>query len=315
MGSNQTYIEKADIAVSDLTNSGGLLLPKQSLEFMELLIEESTMLGKVDTIPMVSNTYEVSKAGFTGRVLRPATEGQALGVSDRSKPELGKVQLVSQEYIAEARIPYNVLEDNIAQGTFQEYLMRLLGKAASRDMEEALIQGDTASNDRFLKKQDGLLKQAVSLVVNAGGVRLTKAPLKTMLQTLPTRYLRAQKDQVFFTSKNAVLDYIDSRSNRQTPGGDKAMDDRYNGEAEYLGYPVVQVPMFPENIGTSNNKTNILFCSPKNIAVGIQREVRMETGKDISAREYIVVITVRFTFKFKHEPAVVKATEVLATAG
>ena len=51
------------------------------------------------------------------------------------------------------------------------------------------------------------------------------------------------------------------------------------------------------------------------MTVGIQRDVRIETDRDISAREWIIVATVRFDAKFTHEPAVVKATEVLASAG
>ncbi len=312
MASNQTLIEKADLSVSNLT-SGGKLYPKQAKEFMELLILEAVLMSMVTMVPMAGPTYEISKMGFTGQVLRPGTESTALPLADRSKPDLDKVLLETTEYVAEARIPYNVLEDNIANGTFNDYVMRLLAKALSRDLETLIINGDTTSSNTLLKSKDGILKQLTSLVVNAGGVRLTKNVLKTMLQTMPSQYLRAQKNLAFLTSKNAAIDYADSLSNRQTPLGDKALIEA--AMAEYSGYPVIPIPIFPENLGGGTNMTNVVLCDPKNIHVGIQREIRIETDKDISAREYIVVATVRMDVKWAHEPASVKSTNILASPG
>jgi HK97 family phage major capsid protein len=312
MASNQHYIEKADLSISDLT-SGGLLVAQQAKEFFEILIEESVLLGMSTTVPMTGPTMEISKMGFTSRVLRGATEGVALSEADRSKPTLDKVSLSTKEFIAEARIPYGVVEDNIANGSFQDYAMRLIAKAVARDMEDVLINGDTTSSDALLSKLDGVLKQATTLVQAAGGVRLTKSAMKLAVQTLPSRFLRSQKNLAFITSKNAVIDYIDSLANRGTPLGDSKLVDA--AAAEYMSYPVVPVPMFPENLGGSTNQTSMLFLDPKNIHVGIQRDVRVETGRDISAREFIIVTTVRFDVKFQHEPALVKITGLLASAG
>jgi HK97 family phage major capsid protein len=313
MASNQTFIEKADLSISNLTNEGGLLVAQQAKEFMEILIEESVLLTQCTTVPMAAPTYEISKMGFTSRVLRPASESTALSEADRSKPELGRVQLQTKEFIAEARIPYGVVEDNIANGTFNDYSMKLLAKAVSRDMEDAVINGDTTSTDPFYAKMDGILKQTTSLVVNAGGLRLTKSQMKQSVQTLPSRFLRAQKNLAFLTSKNATIDYIDSLANRATPMGDAKIVEAAAGE--YMSYPVVPVPLFPENLGGSTNQTSMLFCDPKNIHVGIQRDIRMETDRDISAREFIIVATVRFDTKWAHEPATVKTTGILAAAG
>lgn len=313
MASNQHYIEKADLSITNLTNEGGLLVAQQAKEFMEILIEQSVLLGMATTVPMSSPVYEISKMGFTSRVLHRATESTALSETDRSKPELGKVQLSTKEFIAEARIPYGVVEDNIINGSFQDYAMKLLAGAVARDIEDAIINGDTTSSDVFLATLDGALKQATTLVVNAGGVRLTKSVMKQAVQTLPSRFLRAQKNLAFITSKNATIDYVDSLSNRQTPLGDSKVIDAAVGE--YMSYGVVPIPMFPENLGVGTNMTSMLFLDPKNIHVGIQRDVRIETDRDISAREFIIVATVRFDVKFQHEPALVKVTNILATAG
>ncbi len=311
MSDNKTYLEKADLSITNLTNEGGLLNPEQAKEFMEIAIEESTLLGQVTTKPMGGPTFEISKMGFTGRVLRGASEGTALPLGSRSKPELGKVNLSTKEFIAEARIPYGVVEDNVANGTFTDQAMQLLGKAVSRDMEDVVINGDTTSSTDPLDKLDGIIKQATTLVVNAGGIRLDKSTLKKIMMTMPSQFM--DPAMVFFTSKNASIDYNDSLSNRNTALGDDKVVRLTEGE--YNGHRVVWIPKFPENLGVGTNMTVVLFCHPKNITVGIQRDIRIETDRDISARELIIVATVRFDVKFAHEPAVVKATNVLASVG
>lgn len=312
MAHNMSFIEKADLSISNLTNEGGLLLPEQAKEFIEIAIVESVLLSMVTVKPMAGPTFELSKMGFTGRVLRGATESTALSAADRSKPELGKVLLQTVEFIGEARIPYGAVEDNVAQGTFVPYATQLLAQAVSRDMEEISIQGDTASADLVLKKMDGILKQATTFVVNAGGVKLTKTVFDSMVKTMPSQFFRGAKNMAMLTSKNAAIDYASALANRQTPLGDASLVKAAAGE--YMGLPVIPVPLFPENLGVGLNMTDVLLCDPKNINVGVQREIRIETDKDISAREYIIVATLRFDVKFAHEPAVVKATNVLASA-
>lgn len=310
MASNQTYIQKADLAIAQLTSDGGLLVAEQVKKFYEILIEESVLLPLCTTVTMASPTWELSKLGFTGEVLRRGNEASGLGVADRSSPTLGKVQLSVKEFVAEARMSYSVVEDNIENGTLPTTIMRTLAKAVARDIEKVIIQGDTASASLLLQALDGILKQAVSFSVNAGGVRLSKSPLKAAVQTMPSQFL--SPGLAFISSKNAVVDYVDSLANRQTPKGDDML--LKAASAEYMGYPVIAVPLFPENLG-SGNKTNVLFTDLKNINVGFHREVRIETDRDISARQLIIVITVRFDVKYAHEPAVVKVTEILAAAG
>jgi HK97 family phage major capsid protein len=309
MGTNESYLEKADLAVSDLA-SGGLLNPEQSKKFMELLILGSTLLPLVTTVTMANPTYEISKMGFTGRVLRRAQESTALLEADRAKPVLDKVTLTTEELIAEARIPYSVVEDNIEQNTFTQTLLSYMVKAVSRDFETLLIQGDTASTDPLLNSFDGILKQISSYVVNAGGVRLTKAPLKTLSQSIPSQY---RDNLVFLASPNAIIDYNDSLSNRQTPLGDDALLRKPSGE--YNGRPIYEIPLMPENLGGTTDRSNVLLLDPKNIHVGMHRAIRVESERDISSRLFKIVISMRVGVKLAHEPATAKATEILAAAG
>ena len=68
--------------------------------------------------------------------------------------------------------------------------------------------------------------------------------------------------------------------------------------------------MMPENIGTGNHCTSLLFCDPKNINVGVWRQIRIETDKLIREGVLLIVATLRFDAKWAHEDATVKATNI-----
>lgn len=309
---NKYWVQKADMTVQDFVTNGGFLNAEQTRELFEIQIQESVLMRLITTRPMSSNQFEISKLGFTGRVLRGAVENQGLVEADRSKPEAGQTVLTTQEFIAEARVPYSALEDHVTQGTLMTHVRTLLGKAIARDMEDLIINGDTASTDLLLKKLDGFIKQATSNVVVAGGVRLTKSVLKQMRQTMPSEYKRSMGRMAYMTSDNAAIDYGDSLASRATVLGDQKL---MNATVlEYNGNPVVPIPLFPENLGGGSDETVALLADPKNAYLGIQRQVTLETDKDISARQWIVVATLKMDAKWAHEPAVVKATGILASA-
>lgn len=308
--SNQSFIEKADTQVSDLT-SGGLLAVEQAQKFYEIMIEQSKLLQIVTTVPMTTPSYEIPKAGFTGEILRPGTEGQALGEADRAKPVFDKATLTPKEFVAEARLSYTALEDNIERGTFWNTIQNLLAKAVARDLEKVIIRGDVLSASLLLAQLDGVLKQATSHVYDAGGARFTKSIGEAMARLMPSQFWEGNDKMAFLTSKNACIDLNASYADRPTALGDSFLVKKSSGQL--IGLPVIDIPLFPENLGAGTNKTCALLLDPTNINVGVNRQIRVETDKDISAREYIVVVTVRFDVKYGHEPAVVQATNILAS--
>ena len=74
----------------------------------------------------------------------------------------------------------------------------------------------------------------------------------------------------------------------------------------YQGVKIVPIPEWDE---TSNNAEPVLI-DPKNIVVGFVRKMRIETDKDISAGEMIIVVSMRVAFQIVHPPAAVKAINV-----
>jgi len=305
---NRTILQKADLALADLTAGGGLLKPAQAQKFMRLLIKDSPLMRLATVVPMASPKQQLSKIKFGSRVLRPGQEATALGVADRARPDLSQVELDAKLFKAEVRLSDEVLEDSIERGELRQTIMEMMAEAISRDMEEVLINGDTLSADPFLAVMDGVLKQATSNVVDAGAAPITKNLLRDMLKTIPSEHLRDKKAMRFMTSVDADLDYRNTLAERATTVGDRLLEG--DTPVLYSGVPVQPVPLFPENLGAGSDQTVIVLCNPKNLHVGIWRNIRVESARDISEGTLKIVATLRFDVKFAEEPGVAKAINV-----
>jgi len=305
---NRTLLEKADLALADLTAGGSALLPEQAKKFMRLLIKQSVLMQMATVVPMAAPKHQVSKIKFGSRILRPGKEATALASTDRVKPDLSFLELDAQLFKAEVHLSDEVLEDNIERGELRQTILEMIAEAAGRDMEEVIISGDKASTDPFLATLDGLLKQAKSHVVDAAGKPISKDFLRDMLKSLPSEYLRDKKQMAFLTSSDAELDYRNSLAERATVGGDRFLEE--DAPVLYSGVPLRSVPLFPEDLGPSSNRTVALLCNPKNIHVGIWRQIKLESWRDASAGVLRIIATMRFDARFAEEPGVAKLINI-----
>ena len=170
MSSNSSLLRKADLAIADLQSNGGVLSPEQGAAFIRVLIKQPTLIRVCRVVEMVSPIRKVNKIGFGARILRKATSATALpqtgaaganGLGGRAKPTTSQIQLTTSEQIAEVRIPYDVMEDNIERATtatnelpntgpagLRQTIIDLIAERAALDMEELGLLGDTAYNRR-----------------------------------------------------------------------------------------------------------------------------------------------------------------------
>lgn len=297
---NKTIVEKADIAVSNLIGSGGYLNPIQANTFIRMLIEQPTLINEVRVVPMNSPTMEINKIGFTSRILQPApASGTALAASKRSAPVTDKVTLTTKEVIAEVHIPYDVLEDNIERGSLEDTIMTLISERASLDLEELILLGKLGSSDAYLALLNGVLNQLTSHVVDFGGnTNITKAIFKALIKAMPNKYLRNQAAMRFYVSPDTEIEYADILADRNTLLGDRNIERWPYGMNVAFGIPVKGVALMPNWAG--------VLTYPKNIILGVQRQIMIETDRDIRARVLIVVLTMRMDVKFEEEDAGVK---------
>jgi HK97 family phage major capsid protein len=304
---NEEILRKADLVVSDLT-SGGKLQEAQSSEFIRSLIDEATLMPMTYVKSMRAPKEEIDKIKFGSRVLRNGNEGVALSAADRAKPDLGKIELDAKHFKAETRMTYETLEDSIERGNLRQTILDLMAERVGVDMDEVLIKGDTASADTFLASFDGLLKQITSNVYNHTDTVTNKALWKAMIKLMPQPYLRNKKVLRFLTSNDSEIDYRDTLADRATVVGDKYVQE--DAPAMAFGVPVVSVPLFPENIGTGSHCTSPVLIDPKNIMVGIWRDILVETERLPREGVVVAVTTLRFDMKLIEETASVKGNNV-----
>jgi hypothetical protein len=318
MSSNSAIIQKADFTLADLAN-GGLLNPEQAATFIRNLQTSPTILNQMRTVVMSSPQRNINKIGFADRILMPATSGVALDedtspTNRRSKPTTDQVVLTTKEVIAEVRLPYDVIEDNIERGMinadnpngpstepvsggFKDTIMALIAERAAIDLEELALLGDTGSGDAYLAMLDGFLVDATSNVVDQGGAVIDRAMFKGGIQTLPDQYKKVLASLKNFVSMDNYTEYQDTRANRETNGGDAA-NDQLTPTLWALGTKVEGAAVMPAAQG--------LFCNPNNMIFGIQRQMSIEVDKIITQRVFVIVLTMRIDFKYEEEEAVVK---------
>ena len=304
MADNRTIMEKADIAVSDLTTNGGFNT-QQTNTFIRGLIELPTLLNEIRVVPMPSPQFTINKIGLGTRVLHGAPAevvGTTLDAAKRVAPTTSKIVLNSKEIMAEVHIPYDVLEDNVEGNNLGATIMSMVMDKVAIDLEELVVNGDTtilAATDDLLCKCDGVLKRASAHVIDntATPVAISNAPFEAMLKSMPNKYLRNVSAMRFYASPHAEIDYASWLGERETALGDNRLLSNWQGNRP-LGIPLKACA------NMANAKS--IFCDPKNIILGIQRNISVETDKDIRSRVLIFVLTLRVDVQVEETDAVVK---------
>lgn len=317
---NKQLVSKADLALADLTSNGGRLNPEQTNRFIRKMIDSPTILRRVRTVGMTNQQMKINKLWFANPILKPATwtaGARALAASDRAAPASEQIQLSTEELIAEVRIPYEVLEDNIEGGSvsganeapaggLHQTIIDLIGERVALDLEYLLIQGDSAGSGGifatypYLTKADGYLKRITSNVVNANSATYSKDVVKSVVKAMPDKYLRDRAQMVHFVSVDNETELRDTYGNRQTAMGDQHVQG--NLPLYVFGSKVEGAALMPA--------ANSIYCNPLNLIFGVQRNVMMEFDKIISERVYQIVVTMRVATQIEEETAAVKVTGI-----
>jgi hypothetical protein len=313
----QELIQRADMALSDLIGSGGYLTTAQNNKFFRKMMDEPTILKDARVVPMARPKMEINKIGFGTRILRAAQQGnistpevgetgsRALTRAQRYRPTTERVTLQTSEVIAEIDLPYEAIEDSIEGGdldaaTFQQTILDMMASRVSLDLEELVILGDTSSSDSYLALQNGIIKQAVSNIVNQGGDPMGPQLFGNMIKALPTKYYKLLNRYRFYTSKPKEIDYRMTVAQRQTSLGDATLQGNF--PIAVLGVPLTSAALMPSS--------NAVLMIPNNLIIGVQRNLRMEFDKDIRERAFVIVLTMRLAIAFEEEDMNVKAINI-----
>ncbi len=311
---NQALIARADLALADLTANGGMLQPEQANTFIDLILEQPTILKQVRQIRMNAPERKINRIGFASRILRAAIQtggandagdnDRYVRKADRAKPTTSQIQLNTKEVIAEVRIPYEALEDNIEGQSLEGHIMRLIAERAAVDLEELCLAGDTGSGDSYLALQDGWLKRMTPHVVNNLSAGVSPDLFTNGLLAMPQKYIRNLAQLKHFVSVANTIKYRQKVSQRATGYGDSALTQNIPLFAG--GVAVEAAPMLAA-VGAGNSGFTTFA---QNLLFGIQRDISVETDKDIRSREYIIVLTARIAIQIDDVDCTVKYTNI-----
>lgn len=322
---NSDIIQKAAMAVSDLTGegAGGYLNPMQSEKFLRGIIDQPTIIKACRSITIKGESKKIEKIGFGQRIMRAAEENVALDSKDYAKPTTGKVDLNTKEVIAEVRISYDTLEANIEGQNLKNTIIQMIQERCALDLEELVLNGDSTSDDSYLATFDGFLKLAQDHVYNFQGAEITTDTFRAIRQTVPDKYFRVLNQWKWYLPHKLEQDYKALIAKRNTAVGDRYLLDNQPIVAQSI--PIIPVAMIQANQTYSGSqgtileapKTNlgqILLTNPQNFIIGFTRRVQMEMDKDISARQIIIVVTLKAGVAIEETDAVGKGIHVAARA-
>lgn len=312
MLSEKQILEKADVAISDMSSVDGILLPDVADSFYRKVMDEPSILNDARTVQMSRPNMKWPAIAFASRLLRKgknnftgeANATRAMDAADRYKPTFSTLELNTDEVIGQIDIPYEVLEDNIEGGDidrtrFQSTVLDMMAAQAALDLEELVVQADTASGDSYLAMTDGVLKLATANVVNVGaGVSVDM--FADMIDALPDKYHRNLPKMRFYTSRSREITYRAQVAQRQTSLGDAVLTG--TTPLSVMGVRMQGVSAI------ANDKA--LLTDPRNILVGMWRQFRLETDRDITARLIKIVLTMRVGVQIQENEMMVKATNI-----
>jgi len=311
---NKTLLQRADIALSDLAANGGLLDAEQANAFIDMVMEQPTILRRVRTIPRAPPRANTHRLASPSRILRAArqtggenddgTNDRYLLASERSKPTTSQFEINTEEVIAEIRLPYELFEDNIEGDSLESHIMRLIAERAAIDLEELALAADTTSGDSFLALHDGYLKRMSVNVVDNLSAGITPALFKNGMLAMPQKYLRNLSQMSHVISVANTIKYRDVVAQRATGYGDAMLTSQQAINA--YGVPVDAAPMLAA-VGSGNQG---FFTFLQNLVFGIQRDIRVEVDRDIRSREFIVVLTARVALGVEDPDAAVKYVNI-----
>ena len=273
--------------------NGGLLNPEQSARFLDYMFD-ATVIGKVArTVRMRADTTEIDRMSVGEKLMKLASEGDNTNQAN-SAVTFSKISLTTKKLRMDWELSTESLEDNIEGADLEDHIARLMATQAGNDIEDVILNGDTAlSSDLLYKSFDGVVKKAKANahVVDAAGANVSREVFNKALKALPRKYKQRRGDLRFLAGSNLIQDflYANSIGTNQTIPSDIASSvirggvAPLGGPAGYVapfafGIPIVEVPLLSEiqagtHTGASGNHGDIHLTFPNNVVIGIKRDV------------------------------------------
>ena len=273
-------------------SKGGLLNPEQSARFLDYIFD-ATVIGKVArTVRMKSDTTEIDRMSVGEKLMKLATEAD--DTATNGAVTFSKISLTTKKLRMDWELSTESLEDNIEGADLEDHIARLMATQAGNDIEDVVLNGDTAlSSDNLYKSFNGVVKKAKTSgrVVDAAGAAVSRAVFNSALKAMPRKYKQRRGDLRFLAGSNLVQDFLFANSigtNNTIPQDIASSVIRgavapLGGPAGYVapfafGIPIIEVPLLNETqtgdySAATGSHGDIHLSFPNNVVIGIKRDV------------------------------------------
>lgn len=305
---------------------GGYLAPQQVRTFLDYATDVTVLGPQVRTERIRGDIAELTRMGVGERLLRVATEAVDDGVNVGAA--FSKISLSTTKYRLDWEISTEALEDGLEGAALEDHVARLMANQVGNDMEDyAINAASTKTDDPGLGAFDGWSARAnkIGHIVDAGGATLNREVFSDMLKALPRQKKMNRASLKFFTSSNAIQDFLDAEAVIELDNGntDRSAASILSGPLGYTmpriyGQSVQEVPLFEENKtgsysgGSSSQKVHseVWLTDPKNLIWAIKREVQVyrQFAQKKDSWEYTVYV--RFGTAIEDGNAIVVAKNV-----
>lgn len=242
---NEALIQKTLTTAAFL--SGGQLNPEQQSKFVVYIRKYANLLGLVRYVPMPQSRMTIDKM-YVGS---PITQGASENSDNSAKistPKLNSLSLSATKVTSGWNTSTEFLQDNIEKDGFEDTLFEAMSQRIAQDLELLGIQGDdtisgTDEYSLLLKVKDGWLKKALGgHVLDCGGAEISWNLFRALWEQLP-KHARQDPGLRFFVSDTALVNWQAWLKQRETAGGDKAIE---TASALPLNIPFLKLPNMPD---------------------------------------------------------------------
>ena len=313
---NQTLLQKADVAISDIQAGGAYLPTAQARTFVRRMIEQPTLIKECRSYGMGAPVQRINRLSIGDDILVAVGNHTALNESQRTKPTFDDLEMTAKQFKAQINIPYEVMEDNIEStlaanneatntgpGGLRDSILAMIAQRAAFNVEKlGLLSSLSYVGNANYATQDGWLQAGYDHgnVVDYGGSLVSKTLFKKGANALPNQYLGNIGGMKHYVSVKQENEWRDNIASRATGLGDSALTSAQPIMA--YGAPVQRVIAMPDDKG--------LFVNPQNLIFGIWRKISLEFGKDIEAGHYIIVMSCRIGFMLEEPEATVEYNSI-----
>lgn len=287
----QELLEKVLTTTAIGAAGGGILKPEQANKFIDYMWDETALTSQVRRVKMNNPTQEIDKIAVGRRLARKASEGVDDG--QNVDPTFAKISMTTTKIRLDWELTTESLEDNLEGDALEDHVARLMATQLGNDLEDLYINGDTGSGDALLSAFDGFVKRflAGSHVVSANGANLNKSVFNKIVKEMPRKYLSRRGDLRFFTSPGLLQDFLNITTDASGGAFLNLQERAYSAEnvngsgggsifLKPFGVTLTEIPLWPEDAsanysGASGDHGYGVWTFPKNMIVGVQREVKV----------------------------------------